>query len=181
MHLLLGHSDLTAIYLHVTERHLKATDTLIDSFELVSPTARPGEAFPQTALQIKQPPFEVADTSFVQQQTVDAEESMPIKVRHLVLRAIQCCRRAVLGGRVDQSVISYNPYRHRHRRRRQTNGRRQWLASGEQERALRHATVRPRSSRDCLERSHPAIRIPGICCLRSLHILPNYRGRIHIP
>jgi hypothetical protein len=56
-----------------------------------------------------------------------------------VLRAIECCRTAALGGHLDQCsrcgyrAISYNSCRNRHCPKCQTNAREQWLAARRQE------------------------------------------------
>lgn len=86
------------------------------------------------------PPFEVADIirragdKFIERYR-DSLTWAQLKV----LRAIECCRTAALGGHRDQCVrcghqaISYNSCRNRHCPKCQTNAREKWLCARRQE------------------------------------------------
>jgi putative transposase/transposase-like zinc-binding protein len=89
---------------------------------------------------VKRPPWEVADiirragNKFIERYR-DSLTWAQLKV----LRAIECCRTAALGGHRDQcarcgyQAISYNSCRNRHCPKCQTNAREKWLRAREQE------------------------------------------------
>jgi hypothetical protein len=89
---------------------------------------------------VKRPPWEVADiirragNKFIERHR-DSLTWAQLKV----LRAIECCRTAALGGHRDQcarcgyQAISYNSCRNRHCPKCQTNAREKWLCAREQE------------------------------------------------
>jgi putative transposase/transposase-like zinc-binding protein len=89
---------------------------------------------------MNQPPFEVADIVRAAGKSFIEKNRSRLSWQHLrVLRAIERCRTAALGGHVDQcsrcghQAISYNSCRNRHCAKCQTNARDKWLADREQE------------------------------------------------
>ena len=84
---------------------------------------------------MKPPPIEVADIiRYAGDRFIDRNQSW-LTWQHLkVLRAIERCRTAALGGHIDRcsqcghSAISYNSCRNRHCPKCQTNARNKWLA-----------------------------------------------------
>jgi Putative transposase/Transposase zinc-binding domain len=86
------------------------------------------------------PPFEVADIVRAAGRSFIEQNRSRLTWQHLrVLRAIERCRTAALGGHLDQcsrcghQAISYNSCRNRHCAKCQTNARDQWLAAREKE------------------------------------------------
>jgi hypothetical protein len=86
------------------------------------------------------PPFEVADIVRAAGKSFVEKNRSRLNWQHLrVLRAIERCRTAALGGHLDQcsrcdhQVISYNSCRNRHCAKCQTNARDKWLAAREKE------------------------------------------------
>ena len=86
------------------------------------------------------PPFEVADIVQAAGKNFIEKNRSRLTWQHLrVLRAIERCRTASLGGHLDQcsrcgqQSISYNSCRNRHCPRCQTNARDKWLAARETE------------------------------------------------
>jgi Putative transposase/Transposase zinc-binding domain len=82
------------------------------------------------------PPFEVADIVRAAGKDFIEKNRSRLTWQHLrVLRAIERCRTAALGGHLDQcsrcgqQAISYNSCRNRHCAKCQTNARDQWLAA----------------------------------------------------
>jgi hypothetical protein len=89
---------------------------------------------------MKAPPFEVADIVRAAGRSFIEKNRSRLHWQHLrVLRAIERCRTAELGGhlyqcpRCDQQAISYNSCRNRHCGKCQTNARDKWLAAREEE------------------------------------------------
>lgn len=89
---------------------------------------------------MNQPPFEVADIIHVAGRRFVENNRSWLNWQHLrVLRAIERCRTAVLGGHRDRcsrcghQAISYNSCRNRHCAKCQTNARDKWLAAREKE------------------------------------------------
>jgi hypothetical protein len=89
---------------------------------------------------MNQPPFEVADIVRAAGKSFIEKNRSRLSWQHLrVLRAIERCRTAALGGHVDRcsrcgyQAISYNSCRNRHCAKCQTNARDKWLAAREQE------------------------------------------------
>src|SRR3954462_15819100 len=87
-----------------------------------------------------QPPFEVADIIRVAGKSFIEKNRSWLGWQHLrVLRAIERCRTAALGGHLDQcsrcgqQAISYNSCRNRHCAKCQSNARDKWLAARETE------------------------------------------------
>src|SRR3954452_6099859 len=86
------------------------------------------------------PSFEVADIVRAAGKSFVEKNRSRLSWQHLcVLRAIERCRTAALGGHLDQcsrcgqQAISYNSCRNRHCGKCQTNAREQWLADREKE------------------------------------------------
>jgi hypothetical protein len=86
------------------------------------------------------PPFEVADIVQAAGRSFIEKNRSRLTWQHLrVLRAIERCRTAALGGHLDQcsrcgqQAISYNSCRNRHCGKCQTNARDRWLADREKE------------------------------------------------
>jgi hypothetical protein len=86
------------------------------------------------------PPFEVADIVRAAGNNFIEKHRSQLTWQHLrVLRAIERCRTAALGGHLDQcsgcgqQAISYNSCRNRHCGKCQTNARDRWLADRERE------------------------------------------------
>ncbi|MBV8834156.1 MAG: IS91 family transposase [Acidobacteriaceae bacterium] len=86
------------------------------------------------------PPFEVADIVRAAGRSFIEKNRSRLTWQHLrVLRAIERCRTAALGGHLDQcsrcgqKAISYNSCRNRHCGKCQTNARDRWLADREKE------------------------------------------------
>jgi hypothetical protein len=86
------------------------------------------------------PPFEVADIVQAAGKSFIEKNRSRLTWQHLrVLRAIERCRTAALGGHLDQcsrcgqQAISYNSCRNRHCGKCQTNARDRWLADREKE------------------------------------------------
>ena len=86
------------------------------------------------------PPFEVADIVRAAGKSFIEKHRSRLNWQHLrVLRAIERCRTAALGGHLDQcsrcgqQAISYNSCRNRHCGKCQTNARDRWLADREKE------------------------------------------------
>lgn len=86
------------------------------------------------------PPFEVADIVRAAGSSFIEKNRSRLTWQHLrVLRAIERCRTAALGGHLDQcaqcgqQTISYNSCRNRHCGKCQTNARDQWLRDREKE------------------------------------------------
>ena len=86
------------------------------------------------------PPFEVADIVRAAGKNFIDKNRSRLKWQHLrVLRAIERCRTAALGGHLDQcsrcghQAISYNSCRNRHCPKCQTNAREKWLCARRQE------------------------------------------------
>jgi hypothetical protein len=89
---------------------------------------------------MNQPPFEVADIVRAAGRSFIERNRSRLTWQHLrVLRAIERCRTATLGGHLDQcsrcghQAISYNSCRNRHCAKCQTNARDKWLAAREAE------------------------------------------------
>jgi len=89
---------------------------------------------------MNQPPFEVADIVRAAGKSFIENNRSRLAWQHLrVLRAIERCRTAALGGHLDQcsrcghQAISYNSCRNRHCAKCQTNARDQWLAARQTE------------------------------------------------
>jgi Putative transposase/Transposase zinc-binding domain len=89
---------------------------------------------------MKAPPFEVADIVRAAGKSFVEKNRSRLSWQHLrVLRAVEHCRTAALGGHLDQcsrcghQVISYNSCRNRHCGKCQTNARDRWLADREKE------------------------------------------------
>src|SRR4051794_24099696 len=87
-----------------------------------------------------QPPFEVADIIRVAGKSFIENNRSWLGWQHLpVLRAIEHCRTAALGGHLDQcsrcghQAISYNSCRNRHCAKCQAQARQHWLEAREQE------------------------------------------------
>lgn len=86
------------------------------------------------------PPFEVADIVRAAGRSFIEKNRSRLTWQHLrVLRAVERCRTAALGGHLDQcsrcgqQAISYNSCRNRHCGKCQTNARDRWLADREKE------------------------------------------------
>ena len=86
------------------------------------------------------PSFEVADIVRVAGESFIEKNRSRLNWQHLrVLRAVERCRTAALGGHLDQcsrcghQAISYNSCRNRHCGKCQTNARDKWLAAREAE------------------------------------------------
>jgi Transposase zinc-binding domain len=86
------------------------------------------------------PPFEVADIVRAAGKSFIETNRSRLNWQHLrVLRAIERCRTAALGGHLDecsrcgQQAISYNSCRNRHCGKCQTNARDKWLTDREKE------------------------------------------------
>jgi hypothetical protein len=86
------------------------------------------------------PPFEVADIVRAAGKDFIEKNRSRLTWQHLrVLRAIERCRTAALGGHLDQcsrcghQAISYNSCRNRHCAKCQTNARDKWLAARQKE------------------------------------------------
>lgn len=86
------------------------------------------------------PPFEVADIVRAPGKSFIEKNRSRLTWQHLrVLRAVERCRTAALGGHLDQcsrcgqQAISYNSCRNRHCRKCQTNARDKWLVEREKE------------------------------------------------
>src|ERR1700693_212565 len=86
------------------------------------------------------PPFEVADILRAAGKSFVEKNRSWLSWQHLrVLRAIERCRSATLGGHIDQcsrcghQAISYNSCRNRHCAKCQTNARDKWLTAREKE------------------------------------------------
>jgi hypothetical protein len=86
------------------------------------------------------PPFEVADIVRAAGKSFIEKNRSRLNWQHLrVLRAIERCRTAALGGHLDQcsrcgkQAISYNSCRNRHCGKCQTNARDKWLTDREKE------------------------------------------------
>lgn len=86
------------------------------------------------------PPFEVADIVRAAGKNFIEKNRSRLTWQHLrVLRAIERCRTAALGGHLDQcsrcrqQTISYNSCRNRHCGKCQTNARDRWLAERNKE------------------------------------------------
>jgi Putative transposase/Transposase zinc-binding domain len=86
------------------------------------------------------PPFEVANIVRAAGRNFIEKNRSRLTWQHLrVLRAIERCRTAALGGHLDQcsrcgqQAISYNSCRNRHCGKCQTNARDRWLADREKE------------------------------------------------
>jgi predicted RNA-binding Zn-ribbon protein involved in translation (DUF1610 family) len=86
------------------------------------------------------PPFEVADIVQAAGRSFIEKNRSRLSWQHLrVLRAIERCRTAALGGHLDQcsrcghQAISYNSCRNRHCGKCQTNTRDRWLTDREKE------------------------------------------------
>jgi hypothetical protein len=86
------------------------------------------------------PPFEVVDIIRAAGKSFVEKDRSRLNWQHLrVLRAIERCRTAALGGHLDQcsrcghQAISYNSCRNRHCAKCQTNARDKWLAAREKE------------------------------------------------
>src|SRR3954470_19094783 len=86
------------------------------------------------------PPFDVADILRAAGKSFIEKNRSRLTWQHLrVLRAIERCRTAALGGHLDQcsgcgqQAISYNSCRNRHCGKCQTNARDRWLADREKE------------------------------------------------
>jgi hypothetical protein len=86
------------------------------------------------------PPFEVADIVRAAGKSFIEKNRSRLTWQHVrVLRAIERCRTAALGGHLDrcsrcgQQAISYNSCRNRHCGKCQTNARDKWLADREKE------------------------------------------------
>jgi len=86
------------------------------------------------------PPFEVADIVRAAGNNFIEKNRSRLTWQHLrVLRAIERCRTAALGGHLDQcsgcgqQTISYNSCRNRHCGKCQTNARDKWLAERQKE------------------------------------------------
>jgi len=86
------------------------------------------------------PPFEVADIVRAAGKSFIERNRSRLSWQHLrVLRAIERCRTAALGGHLDQcsrcsqQAISYNSCRNRHCGKCQTNARDKWLTDREKE------------------------------------------------
>src|SRR3954462_13105462 len=86
------------------------------------------------------PRFEVADIVRAAGKSFLEKNRSRLTWQHLrVLRAIERCRKAALGGHLDQcsrcgqQAISYNSSRNRHSGKCQTNARERWLAEREKE------------------------------------------------
>ncbi|MBV8831566.1 MAG: transposase zinc-binding domain-containing protein [Acidobacteriaceae bacterium] len=86
------------------------------------------------------PPFEVADIVRAAGKSFVEKNRSRLTWQHLrLLRAIERCRTAALGGHLDQcsrcgqQAISYNSCRNRHCAKCQTNARDKWLAAREAE------------------------------------------------
>jgi predicted Zn-ribbon and HTH transcriptional regulator len=82
------------------------------------------------------PPFEVADIIQAAGRSFIEKNRSRLTWQHLrVLRAIERCRTAALGGHLDQcprcghQAISYNSCRNRHCPKCQTNARDKWLTA----------------------------------------------------
>jgi Putative transposase/Transposase zinc-binding domain len=89
---------------------------------------------------MNQPPFEVADIVRAAGKSFVEKNRSRLTWQHLrVLRAIERCRTAALGGHLDQcsrcghQAISYNSCRNRHCGKCQTNARNRWLAARQKE------------------------------------------------
>jgi hypothetical protein len=89
---------------------------------------------------MNQPPFEVADIVCAAGKSFIEKNRSRLSWQHLrILRAIERCRTAALGGHLDQcsrcghQAISYNSCRNRHCAKCQTNARDKWLAAREKE------------------------------------------------
>ena len=89
---------------------------------------------------MNQPHFEVADIVRAVGKDFIEKNRPRLTWRHLrVLRAIERCRTAALGGHLDQcsrcghQAISYNSCRNRHCAKCQTNARNKWLTARETE------------------------------------------------
>ncbi len=89
---------------------------------------------------MNQPPFEVADIARAVGKDFIEKNRSRLTWQHLrVLRAIERCRTAALGGHLDQcsrcghQAISYNSCRNRHCAKCQTNARDKWLTARETE------------------------------------------------
>ena len=86
------------------------------------------------------PPFEVADIVRAAGKSFIEKNRSRLTWQHLrVLRAIERCRTAALGGHLDQcsrcrhQAISYNSCRNRHCAKCQTKARDQWIVAREKE------------------------------------------------
>src|SRR5881398_581402 len=89
---------------------------------------------------MNQPPFEVADIVCAAGKSFIEKNRSRLSWQHLrILRAIERCRTAALGGHLDQcsrcghQAISYNSCRNRHCPKCQTQARQRWLTARERE------------------------------------------------
>jgi Transposase zinc-binding domain len=89
---------------------------------------------------VTRPPWEVADIIHrAGSRFIERYRSSFTWAQLKVLRAIECCRTAALGGHRDQCLrcghqaISYNSCRNRHCPKCQTNAREKWLRAWQQE------------------------------------------------
>ena len=147
---LLGHADLraTSIYLHLSQRHLKAAGTPLDKIEMssldkVKRSRKLHPKRPPADQRMKRPPFEVKPISIraVGKSFIDKNRSWLNGLHLKVLSAIERCRTAALGGHRDRCIrcgyqttsYSYNSCRNRHCGKCQTNARDKWLAAQLQE------------------------------------------------
>src|SRR5207248_2096543 len=96
--------------------------------------ARRDEALEETAEEVNRPSLEVADIFRAAGRDFIEKSRRWLTWQHLkVLRAIEHCRTAALGGHVDacsqcgHHAISFNSCRNRHCPKCQTNARNKWL------------------------------------------------------
>ena len=138
--MLLGHANSkhTTIYLHLSQRHLSAVGQPTGYDQVSNPDA--GQALPEAAKAMNQPPFEVADIIRAYGKRFIEKNRSWLTWPHLrVLRAIERCRTAALGGHLDRcprcghEAISFNSCRNRHCPKCQTNARDKWLAARSKE------------------------------------------------
>jgi hypothetical protein len=137
--ILLGHADLeaTSIYLHLSRRHLEKT---VNPLEAACHLRNLGSSLPSQTTKMSRPTLEVADLIRAQGNRFLERYRSSFSFQQLkVLRAIQNCRTAALGGHLDScsscghQAISYNSCRNRHCPKCQTQARQRWLAAREQE------------------------------------------------
>src|SRR5260370_3625408 len=133
--ILLGHNDLkeTARYLHLSQRHLHAAASPLDSLPLEGPS-------PQEE-QMARPPLEVADLVRAAGDAFIERNRHWLRWKHIkVLLAIRRCRTAALGWHLDEctrcgyrAAISYNSCRNRHCPKCQIAAPERWIAARRQE------------------------------------------------
>ncbi len=147
---LLGHADLkhTAIYLHLSERHLKAAGTpsrpsfvLARRSRKVKRPRKPLRPTPVAQTVVTRPPLRGGGHHSRARQELHRSQSILVEgwATLKVLSAIERCRTATLGGHRDRCLTcgyettsySFNSCRNRHCPKCQTNAREKWLGKAQ--------------------------------------------------